>query len=906
MNVTQVAVVLPSNRAIVYLKRFLFEAAKKPILPPTCLLLPQFTKRLVQQTTEEKLGQILLLYEAYTQVAESVEPFETFVKWGATALDDFNDIESSLANPDLIFRNLKEIKDIEQWSFGETTLSQPQEEFLDFWLQLGKVYHAFVALQNETQRYSFARLNRLIAEEKIEASIPSEFSQIYFVGMTSFSRAEEKWIKRFMKAGNLHFEFDADAYYVNNPIHEAGHFFRRWEREVAPFRKSTCFESNHREIVISKVVTPLASAFAAAQLVGELSEDEREETAVVLVQPQLLRPFLNALSIQSPINVALGYPIDQTNVFRTTRSLIRIWSRLARDPKKGIYHKDFSQWIVQPECEFLLSQRSRFALQRAIVKRRFVYLRKNEFEKLSQEKGVEQDLQGLINLFDTEEFTLANLVKRLQAWLSELEREHVSDHLTTEAVLRMQEVVERINFQIQRTAWLDSPAVLEIIFQHYASLESVAFTGEPLKGLQVLNTVETRGVDFKRVIVVGANDDIFPGNGMPNSLIPYDLRTAFDLPSIEDREGAFAYTFYRLLQRAESVQLIYHTISADYKLTEPSRYILQLELELANFNNRTIIRYEDFGHQTVVASKSEDEIPQDDFSRGRLKELFAGGLSPSALNKFIQCPLDFYYRYIVSLGELDEMEESMEAATFGSVVHDVLENLYREYEGKNVPEADIKAFESRVDTLLEEALSKHYASGELEGFDILAKGVAREMILKTLALDRKEEVHNTAVNQSRTVVGVEKVLTATIAHSFPYDLNEVVLKGKSDRIDKVGSITRIIDFKTGKVDDSGIKLDDDATNWFTSKNGKLVQLLMYSYLWTKMGNRPEETQAVLLGLKQVSQGYVGVKRGKEDAILTAQDMNEFENGVISLVEDMLTTSTFKHNPDSIHCEYCRK
>lgn len=906
MNVTQVAVVLPSNRAIVYLKRFLFEAAAKPIMPPTCLLLPQFTKRLVQQTTEEKLGQILLLYEAYTQVASEVEPFETFVKWGATALDDFNDIESSLANPDLIFRNLKEIKDIEQWSFGEQTLSQSQEEFLDFWLQLGNVYHAFVALQDSTQRYSFARLNRLIAEEKIQVELPAEFSQIYFVGMTSFSRAEERWIKRFMKSGKLHFEFDADAYYVNNPIHEAGHFFRRWEREVAPFRKSTCFENSDREIVISKVVTPLASAFAAAQIVGDLSEEERAETAVVLVQPQLLRPFLNALSIQSPINVALGYPIDQTNVFRTTRALIRIWSRLARDPKKGIYHKDFAQWIVQPECEFLLNQRSRFALQRAIVRRRFVYLRKNEFEKLAIEKGVEQDLHPIIQLFDTAEFTLANLLERLQTWLRDLEAEHASDHLTAEAVLRMQEVVERINFQVNRTHWLDSPAILEIIFQHYASLETVAFTGEPLKGLQVLNTVETRGVDFKRVIVVGANDDIFPGNGMPNSLIPYDLRTAFELPSIEDREGAFAYTFYRLLQRSKQVQLIYHTISADYKLTEPSRYILQLELELANFNNRTNIRYEDFGHQTVVASKVEEEIEQDAFSVQRLKELFAGGLSPSALNKFIQCPLDFYYRYIVSLGELDEMEESMEAATFGSVVHDVLENLYRDYEGKPVPESDIKNFETQVDTLLEDALNKHYASGELEGFDILAKAVAREMIVKTLSLDRKEEIQNQASNVTRTVVGVEKVLTATIEHAFPHDLNAVVLKGKSDRIDRVGSTTRIIDFKTGKVDGAGIKLDEDSANWFTAKNGKLVQLLMYSYMWTKMGHHPAETQAVLLGLKQVSQGYVGLKREKEDAILSAEDMQEFENGVISLVEQMLTIPTFKHNPDSVHCEYCRK
>jgi ATP-dependent helicase/nuclease subunit B len=904
-HVTQVAVVLPSNRAIVYLKRYLFEAAGKSVMAPTCLLLPAFTKRLVQLTTEEKLGQILLLYESYTQVAEEAEPFELFVKWGATALDDFNDIESSLANPELVFRNLKEIKDIEQWSFGETHLSEAQHDFLDFWLQLGNVYHAFVALQEETKRYSFARLNRLIAEEKVIAEIPTEFEHVYFVGMTSFSKAEEKWIKRFAKSGRIHFSFDADAYYVNNPIHEAGHFFRRWEREVGPFPKSTCFEDADREIIISKVVTPLASAFAAANLVEQLSVEERAETAVILVQPQLLRPFLNALSIDSPLNVALGYPIDQTNVFRTTKSLIRIWSRLAKDTKKGIYHKDFAQWIVQPECEVLLSQKVRFALQRTIVKRRFVYIRQAEFEKLAIDTQVDQSLTAIAALFDTTEFTLESLLIRLSAWLLELENSTFLDELNREAVLRMQSVVSRIRFQMNRTPWLNSPQVLEIIFQHYAALETIAFTGEPLKGLQVLSTVETRGVDFQRVIVVGANDDAFPGNGLPNSLIPYDLRTAFELPSMEDREGAFAYTFYRLLQRSKQVQLIYHTISADYKLTEPSRYILQLELELATFNNRTSIRYEDFGHEAVVVKKEEDFIPQDNFSKSRLKQLLEGGLSPSALNKFIQCPLDFYYRYIISLGELNEMEESMEASTFGSVVHYVLESLYTPFEGKELDSATIKTFYPQVDSLLDEAIMKNYASGELEGFDILAKGVAREMILRTLKLDEEEQKNNETANKRRTVHGIETTLTASIEHGFSNDLQQLVLKGKSDRIDRIGNEIRIIDFKTGKVDAHSVKLDDDSSKWFTDKNAKLIQLMMYSYMWNKMGNKPEETKAVLLGLKQVSQGYVGIMRGKEEAVLSDADMKEFQNGLISLVEEMLTTETFKHNPNSTYCEYCR-
>ncbi|MFM7770409.1 MAG: hypothetical protein ACKO8Q_07615, partial [Bacteroidota bacterium] len=280
-NLYKTTIVLPSNRAKSYFSKYLFDIAGKPILLPNLVQMSQWVQQLSGYTTANKMSLILLVYEAYTNVVKNPEPFEIFTKWGITALDDFNQIDSSLVQSSELFKNLRDIKDIESWSFDSDELAESQIQFENFWMQLGEVYYEFIRLQEERKQFSYARINRLMAENKI-ASCEDE---VVIVGLSSFSIAEEKWLNDLNKKGNIHFEFDADCYYVNNPQHEAGIFFRKWEKAGHSFSKSNDFEKFKREITISKVVTPLASAFAAAKLVNEMSPQEREGCAVVLTQP---------------------------------------------------------------------------------------------------------------------------------------------------------------------------------------------------------------------------------------------------------------------------------------------------------------------------------------------------------------------------------------------------------------------------------------------------------------------------------------------------------------------------------------------------------------------------------------------------------------------------------------------
>ena len=899
----RVLVVLPSNRSKVFLKKFLFEILGSAFLTPQLVLLPQFVKSVVKERTEEKLSLLLLLYRAYTEVVESPDSFEVFMKWGSMALDDFNDIDVALANPGEVFKNLKDVKDIENWSFGIQPLTDAQEDYADFWLDLGRVYHRFVELQNEQHAYSYARLNRAMAEEKVEVNFPPNADSVYFVGITAFSKAEEKWIMRLHKTGKVFFHFVADDYYVNKPIHVAGIFFRSWEERRMPIAKSDDFNTRSRTITFSKVVTPLASAFAASKLVNEMKEEDRANAAVVLVQPFLLRPFLNGLSIDSPVNVALGYPIDQVSLFRVVRMLLRMWSRLSKEVKKGMYYKDFSQWILQTDLDVLLSSSQRREIQRYVMRRKFIYIREKELKELVQELPAMEVLQDLLT---TENFNLPNCISRLKNFLSVYVESDHTDELTKETALRLQQILGRIEMHMDGNAFLNEVPLLDLLFQHYASQETIAFQGEPLEGLQVLSMVETRAVDFKHVIIVGANDEQFPGNGRAQSLIPFDLRKAFELPSPEEREGTIAYSFYRLLQRAEDVRMLYHTLSSDYKMTEPSRYLLQIEQELTGYGNRTNVRYEDFEHSNKFLQTGEEEIVANEFSTKRIHDLLEYGISPSAINKFMRCPLDFYYRYVIGLGEVESLEENMEASTFGSIVHDVLETLYKRYVGMTMQDEDFNGFKLELDTLIDEAIHRLYNSNfELAGFDIIMRRIVKRMIEVVLEHDQLKFSEARANGEERIVNGVEVELKAEL----PMDKIGVNLpasvRGKADRVDEQNGNFMVLDYKTGSVKSDELKLSDKEGPWLKDTKPKLLQILTYSYMWVKDGHAPEHTQAMLFGLKQAKQGPVPLMRGQDPAVLREADIEKFEEELLGVLKSLLETEVFRHNPESEYCEFCK-
>jgi RecB family exonuclease len=408
------------------------------------------------------------------------------------------------------------------------------------------------------------------------------------------------------------------------------------------------------------------------------------------------------------------------------------------------------------------------------------------------------------------------------------------------------------------------------------------------------------------VIIVGANDEQFPGNGRAQSLIPFDLRRAFELPSAEEREGTIAYSFYRLLQRAEDTRLLYHTLSSDYKMTEPSRYLMQIGQELTGYGDRTNVRYEDFEHSNKFLQTGEEEIAANEFSTKRIHDLLEYGISPSAINKFMRCPLDFYYRYVVGLGEVESLEESMEASTFGSIVHDVLETLYKRFVGMTIQDADFAGFRSELDSLIDDAIYRLYNSNfELVGFDIIMRRVVKRMIEVVLEFDEKQFNHARVHGEERVVNGVEVPLVAELPMDKIGMNIPARVRGKADRVDEQSGNYMVLDYKTGSVKPDELKLSDKDGPWLKDTRPKLLQILTYSYMWVKEGHDPEHTQAMLFGLKHAKQGPVSLMRGEERAVLREADVEKFEEELLGVLKSLLETETFRHNPESDYCEFCK-
>ncbi|MFM7769466.1 MAG: PD-(D/E)XK nuclease family protein, partial [Bacteroidota bacterium] len=591
----------------------------------------------------------------------------------------------------------------------------------------------------------------------------------------------------------------------------------------------------------------------------------------------------------------------QTSVYRSTKMLVKIWHRLSVNLTKGIYYKDLLMWLSQPDLKLLFKEELLAKINSTISYKRWIYIRDKEWLQLISEFP---ETQFFFELFTSHNFDFKQALNRLDSWLNSLSESKEFDDLSVEAIFRMQNTVIKMQEHADQNSFLNAVENIDLLFQHYTASEEVTFQGEPLQGIQILSPQETRGVNFRNCIIVGANDDVFPGSGRINSLIPFDLRIPFKLPLPQDKEGAVAYTFYRLIQRAEKTRLIYYTLSSDYKSTEPSRYILQIKHELADKKWNTILVEEDFIHENQMTEKAETIIQANDFSKERIRKLLENGISPSALNKFLACPLDFYYRYVIGLGELEELEENMEAATLGIVVHKVMEVFFKEFEQKEVNAAILKSFIPRIDHELDKAITEKYTKGnELSGFDIITKGVAKKMIENVINYDID---YLTEKNIKTKVEGVEVPLQAPLPLDKIGRKEKVLLKGLADRIDLEVGKFKIIDFKTGKVEDKHVTFSDSDERWVTSEKTKLVQLLAYTYMWFKGGHAPENITATLFGLKQARKGYFPLKRGKDTAVMNAQDMQRFETEVMDVIVEMLEISEFKHNEEAKYCEFCNQ
>lgn len=888
---SEITFILPSKRAILFLKNELSTYLDTPIFSPEIFSIEEFIETLSQLKSISNTELIFKLYQAYTRAIpeEEIEPFDSFYKWGQTLLQDFNEIDRHLVKPDVLFEYLHAVKEINHWSVGENKTSLI-ETYLSFWKQLPALYYAFKEdLLNEGLGYQGLIYRESV--ENIELFVQNNADKKFiFLGFNALNKAEETVIQELLANQMAEVFWDIDASFFNNKNHEVGFFIRKYARSW-PYYKNHPFNDIHNLYTQEKNINVygIPKNVGQAKHVGELlkqlakAKNKMSHTAVILADETLLMPVLNSIPENiGEVNITMGFPLQYTPVVRVFEQFFH----LHKKKEDRLYYKDVVELLGNPFIKPLYFHDYDLATEiiETIEKENLIYLSVEKLKSLSQKANpILTDLlfspknQSPKNIL-TSCFTLVSLLK------SSLEKTKAKNLLNLEYVYKIHCLLlelERINTTYN---FITDIATLHSFFKELTQKETLDFKGEPLKGIQIMGVLESRAIDFETVIITSVNEGILPAGKTQSSFIPYDLKLQHGLPTYREKDAVYAYHFYRLLQRAKNIHILYNTEVDVLNTGEKSRFITQLEIEGIHTLHHTL----------VVPGITSKEAPLKVIKKNpaiitSLMEIAKKGFSPSSLTSYIRNPIDFYNKKVLGMTEYDEAEETVAANTLGTVVHNVLESLYLPFAGKILTPEAIQKMKPKIAGLVTSNFSEVYKSGDItKGKNRIVFEIAKRYVHNFLA----REIHELNSGNEIKLIGVELNVTTEIpipGLDFP-----VTLTGKIDRVDLFNGIPRIIDYKTGKVEQKQVEVIDwEAITSDYTQYSKSFQVLMYALMLSNETLITPPFEAGIVSFKNLNSGFIkfikkesSERNANKDTIVTTKTLACFQKELSKLIREI--------------------
>ncbi len=933
-DVASLCFVFPNRRAGLFFRRYLAQEAGKPLLAPKILTIEQLFEELSTLTRADQTELLFRLYETYKAHAHTEETFDSFLFWGKMMLSDFNDVDMHMVDAKHLYENLKDIKDIEALfesldeehkeslkkfaeGFGGEIKNQYRNSFINLWNVMSPVYEQF---RTELKRDGLAYEGMLCREVVCNANLQTDPSvkRYVFVGFNALSAVEKELMQQLKQADKADFCWDYSHRFLRDRDNRASLFM---DDNLSRFPNSIeQGEASEKlpEITLVQVPSSVGQAtiisrilnddiFKASVSDGEPSVQDLTKVGVVLPDESLLTAVKdNIPACIDNINITMGQQLSQTPVL----SLLQLLSQLqlsVRDYTNThyFYHKTVLALLSHP---YISSKTGKKAakIKQTMYKSNMTYVPNTIFEPEDKEKITKED--KLLMLI----FTYHSNAKEITAWLRELllsltdsddKLQREKNEYLYQALLQVNKVERLLN------KYTDIQLEVRTIFALLEGLVGsvrVPFEGEPLAGMQIMGMLESRGMDFSNLIIADVNDETLPGRNMQQTYIPYDLRVAYGLPVPERQDAIFAYNFYRLLTGADKVWLLENTTTDDMRSGEASRYVKQLEYlyevpikrvsvaaELASsaIQNLSIEKTKEIQEQIIrLLFPTEDKV----------------GLSPSALNTYVKCPVRFYLQQIKKLKVEDKIDDEMQANVGGTIVHEVLEKLYSDYKGKEVTESDIEQMIETVedpDTIKNLYYKEHFKDSNipLEGIDYLNMSIIKSWVLNVLYFDKAQSPF--------VYLASEEKCSATIETS---DRRKVKLYGIIDRVHRKDGIIYIIDYKTGKDHFSLPKNNKKISAIYqpdAQKADHIRQLLFYCYLYNAKPDRENSenmTSAIYyVKYNHKSDGFMKVL--SFDKKSNYYDLREeYEEQLRSVVEEILDAKTpFIARPKDDNCKYCQ-
>ena len=887
----------------------------------------------------DKIQMLFRLYELYKQRSGSSESFDEFIYWGEMLLNDFDDIDKYMVDARMLFRNVSDLKSLDDdfnylspeqvqairsfWSsFYPKGDSPNQQHFLELWEILYDLYAGLrTSLAKDGCGYDGMIFREVVEQLEKEPMSDFPFDRVVFVGLNALSVSEERLLLALQKKGVADFYWDYVGPWVTDPDNKASFFLGRNLRlfpsrmqlpATGPVQAEIRVMGVPSAIGQAKQVYPILQALADEQ---QLTDESALRTAIVLPDEHLLVPVLNAIpeAIQH-INVTMGYPLAGTPVAALMEYILTLQKNIRYIDRVPVFYFRDVLPILNHQYVMAAAPEEVSQLVKDMTAGNRIYVHAadlNRHELLSilftPVQNTEELSDYLIHVLEALNACLRNnrpnpddeeMISNSTQTTVDIEQEFIFHYFAT--VNRMKEVMHEAKIEMRLDTYFR-------LLKRMTDLITIPFEGEPLSGLQVMGVLETRALDFDRLIILSMNEGIFPLKKAANSFIPYNLRRGFGLPTYEHQDSVWAYHFYRLIRRAKQVTLLYDTRTTGLQTGEVSRFVHQLRYHYQYPLIDELVVY-DVASSAVppisVQKTAEVEKLLSDF-------LFGGprALSASAINTYLDCPLKFYFSVLEQIQEEDEITETVERDVFGSILHKVMEDLYTPFKGKLVT-ADLLKLLRKDQPLLTGTIARAFAElffkspvvRPLEGENFLTGEMIRKYAEKILEQDARFTPFH--------YIESEKKVRATITLS---DRRIVQLKGFIDRVDSLDRVLRIVDYKTG----SG-KLEFESVEGLFDKEAKdrpkaVMQVFLYAWMYQQL---PEYTgmpiQPAIYYLRTLFQRsfdpVVEQKkgRGKADKVNSFQDFaSDFEDKLRQCLDEIFDLDIpFTQTETGKACAYC--
>jgi len=911
-------VIVPSDRAIKQVQLELSKVYSAPIYAPNICTIDQWM-RPHDQTLIDQTRQLITLYSTCSKMAYfENETFEEFLGWANMLLQDFEEIDRYMLDANSVFKNLKSIKELECWQIDDDELSSSQLKFKDFWEQIPEIYSAFQAELRSQNKMTSGWAYREFATHIDSYISPDDDHHYIFAGFNALSNSELTAIKKLIEANRAHFLSDSDVFYTADSIHEAGTFIRKNHDYLGvgyTIPQGNELGEKKIDIQIIECTQQIGQVKIASTELHKLSKKEQDSTLILLCDESLITSITKNIpeNIQK-MNISLGLPITQTAIKSWVDILFQIQENKVKFNTEAIYFYDFQRLINHSLTIGCLSMKEVYILgeiEYDSIKKNRVFHSKETVKKtplISEFIDLIYDRWG-----DDWQKAIHNIRALNSLIITHISPQNPFEHslmeVFDESLIEFQNIIEEGIPKMSQKSF-------KLFFDQHWIRKNMSFKGDQRDGIQVMGLLETRLLDFNHIVAIGMNEGNLPATNAINSFIPMDLRAALGMPTTREKQGVFAHHFYRLLHQCNKLTATYCTNNEQLGPQEKSRYLLQLELELMRLNKNIRIEKSYYNIPLQQSSKSNSQvIDKSELILGRIENYFNHSISASSLNKYLQCPLDFYYQYIAELGEEKTIEEDIESQQFGSLIHNTLEILYEKHalydkSGKeNLPKRGPLLIEEVEKMLVEykgilEQQFMAYFDNEaqlfLEGKNVLSYTIAQDTIKNML---EKELAFLKAQTEPVYIIQIESKKSISLELDVQGEKRTITFSGYIDRIDRIGNNYRVIDYKSGRVKDKNVEFKLNKNGIIASFSGckHAVQLALYSLFFKEsFGKLPDE--ALIFSLTDVVKLEYPLEYKNQNLEDICQLFRGFLEEVLNEIFDKDHPIT--HTEEAKYCSHC--